>query len=202
MHLSFWNFHYCNTTAGFIAIGNDKISDVYGKKLYLYESCPFFSSKKGHPDGVALSDVTRLHFPFGENCGVAPVSRRQRRSSAPHFYVRVPPLFNSKKGHPDGVALFGASDVTRTRDLLITSEMHYRLCYTSKLARLLYMEPGQMSTVISLRPSRPLLGSLPGWTAGHRRFRAVWTHPAAVRRGGRWRSSRYRPSLPRCRAGG
>ena len=28
-------------------------------------------------------------------------------------------------------AVFGASDVTRTRDLLITSEMHYRLCYTS-----------------------------------------------------------------------
>ena len=27
--------------------------------------------------------------------------------------------------------MFGASDVTRTRDLLITSEMHYRLCYTS-----------------------------------------------------------------------
>ena len=26
----------------------------------------------------------------------------------------------------------GASDVTRTRDLLITSEMHYRLCYTSR----------------------------------------------------------------------
>ena len=34
---------------------------------------------------------------------------------------------------------FGASDVTRTRDLLITSEMHYRLCYTSKyLAQSLY----------------------------------------------------------------
>ena len=30
-----------------------------------------------------------------------------------------------------GMVLFGASDVTRTRDLLITSEMHYRLCYTS-----------------------------------------------------------------------
>ena len=30
-----------------------------------------------------------------------------------------------------GVLFFGASDVTRTRDLLITSEMHYRLCYTS-----------------------------------------------------------------------
>ena len=56
--------------------------------------------------------------------------------------VRITPLFRSKKGHPVGVALFGASDVIRTRDLLITSEMHYRLCYTSKLARLLYMEPG------------------------------------------------------------
>ena len=27
--------------------------------------------------------------------------------------------------------MLGASDVIRTRDLLITSEMHYRLCYTS-----------------------------------------------------------------------
>ena len=27
--------------------------------------------------------------------------------------------------------VFGASDLTRTGDLLITSEMHYRLCYTS-----------------------------------------------------------------------
>ena len=26
---------------------------------------------------------------------------------------------------------YGASDLTRTGDLLITSEMHYRLCYTS-----------------------------------------------------------------------
>ena len=34
--------------------------------------------------------------------------------------------------------VFGASDVTRTRDLLITSEMHYRLCYTSLLTRILY----------------------------------------------------------------
>ena len=30
-----------------------------------------------------------------------------------------------------GSVLFGASDLTRTGDLLITSEMHYRLCYTS-----------------------------------------------------------------------
>ena len=38
-----------------------------------------------------------------------------------------------KTHHPvPGDALSGASEVTRTRDLLITSEMHYRLCYTSK----------------------------------------------------------------------
>ena len=29
------------------------------------------------------------------------------------------------------MVLIGASDLTRTGDLLITSEMHYRLCYTS-----------------------------------------------------------------------
>ncbi len=29
---------------------------------------------------------------------------------------------------------FGASDLTRTGDLLITSEMHYRLCYTSVIS--------------------------------------------------------------------
>ena len=32
-----------------------------------------------------------------------------------------------------GSGAIGASDLTRTGDLLITSEMHYRLCYTSKL---------------------------------------------------------------------
>ena len=34
----------------------------------------------------------------------------------------------------------GASDLTRTGDLLITSEMHYRLCYTSK--RAYYIDSG------------------------------------------------------------
>ena len=29
--------------------------------------------------------------------------------------------------------LFGAGDVTRTHDLLITNQLHYRLCYTSDL---------------------------------------------------------------------
>ena len=39
------------------------------------------------------------------------------------------------KGTPPrgGEVLIGASDLTRTGDLLITSEMHYRLCYTSIL---------------------------------------------------------------------
>ena len=39
----------------------------------------------------------------------------------------------NKKQEDQLIFLFfiGASDVTRTRDLLITSEMHYRLCYTS-----------------------------------------------------------------------
>ncbi len=29
--------------------------------------------------------------------------------------------------------LFGASEKTRTFDLLITNQLHYRLCYTSKI---------------------------------------------------------------------
>ena len=29
--------------------------------------------------------------------------------------------------------VFGAGDVTRTHDLLITNQLHYRLCYTSDL---------------------------------------------------------------------
>ena len=37
-----------------------------------------------------------------------------------------------KKPVPYGTDLSGASDLTRTGDLLITSEMHYRLCYTSR----------------------------------------------------------------------
>ena len=42
---------------------------------------------------------------------------------------------------------FGASDLTRTGDLLITSEMHYRLCYTSICnASLLYRLYMEMST--------------------------------------------------------
>ena len=50
------------------------------------------------------------------------------------IYLKNPPYFQNKTSQPGWVDLFyGASDVTRTRDLLITSEMHYRLCYTSKM---------------------------------------------------------------------
>ena len=47
----------------------------------------------------------------------------------------------------------GASDLTRTGDLLITSEMHYRLCYTSiSLANSLYPELAKLSTAFSGKP--------------------------------------------------
>ncbi len=42
------------------------------------------------------------------------------------------PPYVSEKPPADASGFFGASDLTRTGDLLITSEMHYRLCYTSK----------------------------------------------------------------------
>ena len=38
----------------------------------------------------------------------------------------------------------GASDLTRTGDLLITSEMHYRLCYTSICSNII---PGKRGNV-------------------------------------------------------
>ena len=40
-------------------------------------------------------------------------------------------LKNKKRAGLLNRLIFGASDLTRTGDLLITSEMHYRLCYTS-----------------------------------------------------------------------
>ena len=48
-----------------------------------------------------------------------------------YLFFRVRSPLYPKISNPKGLEIFGASDVTRTRDLLITSEMHYRLCYTS-----------------------------------------------------------------------
>ena len=55
------------------------------------------------------------------------------------YFPWIMGFWKIKTHHPvPGDALSGASDVTRTRDLLITSEMHYRLCYTSIEANVLY----------------------------------------------------------------
>ena len=52
---------------------------------------------------------------------------------------------------------FGASDLTRTGDLLITSEMHYRLCYTSIVsAFLLYPLMAELSTVFVVVPNEQI----------------------------------------------
>ena len=48
-----------------------------------------------------------------------------------------------------GSSSFGASDVTRTRDLLITSEMHYRLCYTSEYFPVIILSsPGKVNSFL------------------------------------------------------
>ena len=47
----------------------------------------------------------------------------------------------------------GASDLTRTGDLLITSEMHYRLCYTSVVSlSIISAEEGKVNIFLKNRP--------------------------------------------------
>ena len=47
----------------------------------------------------------------------------------------------------------GASDLTRTGDLLITSEMHYRLCYTSVVSlNIISAEEGKVNIFLKNRP--------------------------------------------------
>ena len=43
--------------------------------------------------------------------------------------------------------LFGAGERTRTFDLLITNQLHYRLCYTSNNALVLYLVFPDLSRV-------------------------------------------------------
>ena len=43
----------------------------------------------------------------------------------------MPKSYENTRNLVDTGGFYGASDLTRTGDLLITSEMHYRLCYTS-----------------------------------------------------------------------
>ena len=56
-----------------------------------------------------------------------------RSPNGPHLSVRAGFAIKRKSLKPIAALGFlgGASDLTRTGDLLITSEMHYRLCYTS-----------------------------------------------------------------------
>ena len=85
---------------------------------------------------IGASDVTRMNFhPDGMKIDVSPPSSRRQATVHRTVAFNCSSHYNSNnKDHPDGWSLlFGASDVTRTRDLLITSEMHYRLCYTSNL---------------------------------------------------------------------
>ena len=50
------------------------------------------------------------------------------------FITNLTVIVIKQKTTSTEVVFLGASDLTRTGDLLITSEMHYRLCYTSKPA--------------------------------------------------------------------
>ena len=80
---------------------------------------------------IGASDLTRLHFAVGK------IKVRLRQAvggnSPPDCCIcdlRVS-INNNKTPLPMEWGFIGASDLTRTGDLLITSEMHYRLCYTS-----------------------------------------------------------------------
>ena len=121
----------------------------------------------------------------------------------------------------------GASDLTRTGDLLITSEMHYRLCYTSRATQPDYYNgrqgkcqllfprfPGK-AALASVFPSKntagftlslcrkdPAPGFSPGWTANPRRSPAAWSHPAGGRKDDKRPSSRNLPCAPTGHAAG
>ncbi len=79
--------------------------------------------------------------PAADSPGLFPISAIVRTVG-----LHSPNIPQSKNSTTIVVEFFGASDLTRTGDLLITSEMHYRLCYTSgSLAQLLYLYSRQMS---------------------------------------------------------
>ena len=118
-------------------------------------------------------------------------------SEMPSTFCIRKPLFSKEKG-----GFSGASDLTRTGDLLITSEMHYRLCYTSVLMKLVNYTGiwGKCQSFFTAGCAVPAAWS--GWRAGRRRFRGVWWGRGGERRGGRLRSSRCPGGWSRCRAPG
>ena len=46
---------------------------------------------------------------------------------------KLPVSIRKKQKSRSSCGFFGAGDVTRTHDLLITNQLHYRLCYTSNI---------------------------------------------------------------------
>ena len=84
------------------------------------------NKKEQTPEGICSGtpEGTRLRFRpgMGENRCAAPSSRRRRRSSAPHFDVRV--LKKQKDRTPEGIRS-GTPEGTRTPDLLIRSQSLY-----------------------------------------------------------------------------
>ena len=74
-----------------------------------------------------------------------------RKNEPPEIIIKVrkTTTFNGK------VAVFyGASDLTRTGDLLITSEMHYRLCYTSVVSlNIISAEEGKVNIFLKNPPA-------------------------------------------------
>ena len=58
--------------------------------------------------------------------GIGPAYSAWEADVLPLNYTR------ENQNSPENRAVrFGAGDVTRTHDLLITNQLHYRLCYTS-----------------------------------------------------------------------
>lgn len=118
----------------------------------------------------------------------------------------TPSQFGRLSNHPKKLAkppfltetggFSGASDLTRTGDLLITSEMHYRLCYTSITSSFIIAALWK-----KVKTSDQIFSSwiFCGGAAGHQRSRGAWWGRGGGRRGGTWRSRGRRPGLSRCR---
>ena len=131
------------------------------------------------------------------NCG-SKKFRSGRQMVAIWSLERICYKMEKPQNHCGSRVFRGASDLTRTGDLLITSEMHYRLCYTSiHFTRILYRLPGEKSTVFCpiIYAPRPA-GSSPAATADLQRSPAACSHPAAGPRDDRLPSSTRRFSVP------
>ena len=123
--------------------------------------------------------------------GFDPVHLRQRQPNSGHRALCGRPfaaiIRKSLRFRHENEGFCGASDLTRTGDLLITSEMHYRLCYTSILS-MPYDYTGKWEKSQSFfMNANPVPGVFLGWRADRRRFRGACRGHEGGRRGDRWR---------------